>query len=187
MNVLHTKLPGVLILEPRVFGDARGFFFESWSQERYAAAGLPPQFVQDNVSLSPRGVLRGLHLQWPHPQGKLVSVLRGEVYDVAVDVRAGSATFGEWVAVRLSDENKRQLWIPPGFAHGFQVLSEDALFSYKCTDYYHPELEATIAWNDPELAIDWPLAAPTLSAKDQAGVPLRQLSADRQPRLEATV
>jgi len=187
MNVIATELPGVLILEPRVFGDARGFFFESWSQERYAAAGLPERFVQDNVSLSPRGVLRGLHLQWPNPQGKLVSVLRGEVFDVAVDVRAGSPTFGRWAAARLSDENKRQLWIPPGFAHGFQVVSDDALFSYKCTEYYHPEHEATVAWDDPELAIAWPLTNPTLSAKDRAGVRLRELPTERQPRAEALV
>lgn len=187
MNVIATQLPGVLIVEPRVFGDARGFFFESWSQERYAAAGLPDRFVQDNVSLSPRGVLRGLHFQWPNPQGKLVNVLRGEVYDVAVDVRAGSATFGQWVGVMLSSENKRQLWVPPGFAHGFQVVSDEALFSYKCTDYYRPEFEATVVWDDPELAIDWPLSNPTLSAKDRGGVRLRELAADRQPRIEALV
>ena len=187
MNVVETALPGGLIVEPRVFGDPRGFFFESWSQERYSAAGLPESFVQDNVSLSPRGVLRGLHLQWPHPQGKLVSVLRGEVYDVAVDVRLGSPTYGKWVGVTLSSETKRQLWIPPGFAHGFQVTSDEALFSYKCTDYYHPELEATVAWDDPELAIAWPLGAPVLSAKDRAGVPLRDLASGRQPRLEAGV
>ncbi len=187
MNVITTELPGVLLLEPRVFGDARGFFFESWSLERYEAAGIPGHFVQDNVSLSPRGVLRGLHFQWPHPQGKLVSVLRGEVYDVAVDLREGSPTYGRWASVTLSSESMRQLWIPPGFAHGFQVLSDEALFAYKCTDYYRPECEATVAWDDPELAIDWPLANPTLSAKDRGGVRLRDLPPERQPSVAALV
>lgn len=187
MNVIRTDVPGVLIIEPKVFGDRRGFFFESYSQERYAAAGLPERFVQDNVSLSQRGVLRGLHLQWPNPQGKLVSVLRGEVYDVAVDVRAGSPSFGQWVGVMLSGENMRQLWVPPGFAHGFQVVSDEALFSYKCTDYYHPEFEASIAWDDSELGIRWPIENPSLSAKDREGVRLRDLPLERQPRIEALV
>ena len=187
MNVLRTEIPGVVIIEPKVFGDSRGFFFETYRQERYAAAGLPMQFVQDNVSLSQRGVLRGLHLQWPNPQGKLVTVLRGEVYDVAVDVRAGSSTFGRWVGATLSGENKRQLWVPPGFGHGFQVVSDEALVSYKCTDYYQPEFEASIAWDDPELAIRWPIPDPSLSAKDRAGVRLRDLPEERRPRLEALV
>ena len=187
MKVIQTEVPGVLIVEPKVFGDARGFFFENYSQERYAAAGIPEQFVQDNVSLSQRGVLRGLHLQWPNPQGKLVSVLRGEVYDVAVDVRVGSPSFGQWVGVTLSCENRRQFWVPPGFAHGFQVVSDEALFAYKCTDYYHPEFEASIAWDDPELGIRWPVANPSLSAKDRAGVRLRDLPEERRPRIEALV
>lgn len=187
MNVIPTELPGVVVIEPRVFGDARGLFFESWSAERYAAAGIGAPFVQDNVSVSPRGVLRGLHYQWPKPQGKLVGVLRGEVFDVVVDVRAGSPTFGRWVSATLTGEQNRQLWIPPGFAHGFQVLSDDALFVYKCTDYYAPECEHAIAWNDPELGIVWPIADPVLSAKDRAAPPLRALARERQPRLELPV
>jgi dTDP-4-dehydrorhamnose 3,5-epimerase len=181
MNVAATALPGVLIVEPRVFGDARGFFFESWNQQRYAAAGIGEAFVQDNVSRSARGVLRGLHLQQPGAQGKLVGVLEGEVFDVAVDVRRGSPHFGLAVAVRLSATDHRQLYVPAGFAHGFQVLSESALFAYKCTEYYRPEDEISILWNDPELAIDWPLADPVLSEKDRRGCLLRELAPDRQP------
>jgi dTDP-4-dehydrorhamnose 3,5-epimerase len=179
LNVIKTDIPGVLIIEPRVFGDDRGFFYESWQQDRYRAAGLPQKFVQDNVSQSRHGVLRGLHLQNPNAQGKLVYVLRGRVFDVAVDVRVGSPTFGKWTSVELSADNKRQFYIPPGLAHGFCVTSEDALFSYKCTDNYRPEAEVTIAWDDPTLAIAWPLANPTLSAKDLTGVPLGSIPKER--------
>jgi dTDP-4-dehydrorhamnose 3,5-epimerase len=181
MKVVTTALPGVLIVEPRVFGDARGFFFESWNAQRYAAAGIREAFVQDNVSRSARGVLRGLHLQQPGAQGKLVGVLEGEVFDVAVDVRRGSPHFGRAVTVRLSAADHRQLYVPPGFAHGFQVLSDSALFSYKCTEYYRPETEISIAWDDPDLAIEWPLAAPVLSEKDRRGCRLRELAPDQQP------
>jgi dTDP-4-dehydrorhamnose 3,5-epimerase len=176
MNVLPTELPGVLIVEPRVFGDGRGFFFESYQQRRYAEAGIPGPFVQDNVSRSARGILRGLHFQHPRAQGKLVMVLAGSVFDVAVDVRRGSPTFGKWVGVELSGENKRQLWIPPGFAHGFCVTSESADFAYKCTDFYAPEHEHTVAWNDPRIGIRWPVEQPQLSTKDAAGKPLAELN-----------
>ncbi|CAA9382368.1 MAG: dTDP-4-dehydrorhamnose 3,5-epimerase [uncultured Rubrobacteraceae bacterium] len=172
MNVLETGLPGVLILEPRVFGDERGFFMESWNGRRYEEFGIPNHFVQDNLSFSAHGVLRGLHFQFPQPQGKLVSVLRGEVFDVAVDIRTGSPTFGSWTGVTLSAENKRQFWVPEGFAHGFVVTGEDALFSYKCTDYYAPEHDGSILWNDPEIGVEWPVEAPTLSAKDGSAPPL---------------
>lgn len=187
MNVVPTEIPGVLVIEPRVFRDARGSLFESWSEKRYADAGIPTAFVQDNVSLSRRGVLRGLHFQWPHPQGKLVQVLQGEVFDVAVDLRASSPTYGRWIGCYLSDANRQQLYLPPGVAHGFQVTSDEALLAYKCTEYYHAECEATLAWDDPDLAIKWPIAEPTLSDKDRVGYPLRSIPAERQPRLEALV
>ncbi len=169
MNVIPTDLPEVFIVEPRVFGDQRGFFYESFNQRDWEeATGFRPCFVQDNHSRSTKGVLRGLHYQIRQPQGKLVRVVVGEVFDVAVDVRSNSPTFKQWVGVHLSAENKRQLWIPEGFAHGFLVLSEVAEFLYKASDYYAPEHERGIAWNDPELAIQWPLSgAPTLSAKDR--------------------
>ncbi|MFG0723402.1 dTDP-4-dehydrorhamnose 3,5-epimerase [Pseudomonas sp. GLN_6] len=172
MQAINTELPGVLILEPKVFGDERGFFFESFNARAFAeATGLPCEFVQDNHSRSQRGVLRGLHYQVQQAQGKLVRVTAGEVYDVAVDLRRSSPTFGKWVGTLLSAENKRQLWVPAGFAHGFLVLSEFAEFLYKTTDYYAPEHERCIRWDDPSLAIDWPLdGAPQLSAKDQAGL-----------------
>ena len=168
--VSPTALPGLLILEPQVLGDARGFFYESFSQRDFeAATGRRVTFVQDNHSRSVRGVLRGLHLQDPHPQGKLVRVTVGEVYDVAVDLRAGSPTFGRWAAVTLSAENRRQLWIPPGLAHGFLVTSDVAEFLYKTTDYYHPEHERVIRWDDPAIGIQWPLEVPpVLSARDAA-------------------
>jgi len=172
-----TRIPDVLVLEPRVFGDARGFFFESYNRTRFEeAVGRKVEFVQDNHSRSARGVLRGLHYQLPHPQGKLVRVVAGEVFDVAVDLRRRSPTFGEWVGDVLSAENKRQLWIPEGFAHGFLVLSEWAEFLYKTTDYWHPEAERCIRWDDPDLAIAWPLqgASPVVSAKDAQGRPLRE-------------
>jgi len=169
-----TSLPGVLILEPRVFGDQRGFFLESYNERAFAELGIEERFVQDNHSSSRRNVLRGLHYQIKHPQGKLVRVVEGEVLDVAVDVRRGSPTFGRWEAVRLSGENKRMLWIPIGFAHGFRVISESAQVLYKATDYYAPEHERTLAWNDPDLKIDWALESdPIVSAKDQRGVTLR--------------
>lgn len=176
MQTIPTAIPEVLIIEPKVFGDARGFFFESYNARAFAqATGLDLNFVQDNHSRSARGVLRGLHYQLKQPQGKLVRVVRGSVYDVAVDVRKSSPTFGRWVGVELSESNQRELWVPAGFAHGFLVTSESADFLYKTTDYYAPEHERCIAWNDPAIGIEWPLdSAPVLSAKDQQGVPLAQ-------------
>ena len=171
MQVHATSIPGVLLFEPRVFGDARGFFLETFHAARYAEAGLRLPFVQDNWSRSARGILRGLHFQWPNPQGKLVSVVSGAVWDVAVDIRRGSPTFGQHVGVELTAENKRQLWVPPGFAHGFCVLSEAADFVYKCTALYEPQHDRGIRWNDPALAIAWPVEAPLLSQKD-ASAPL---------------
>ena len=170
MQISPTALPDVLLVEPKVFGDERGFFFESWNRRAFAAAGIDVDFVQDNHSRSDRGVLRGLHYQIEHAQGKLVRVTEGEVFDVAVDLRQSSAAFGRYVGVVLSAANRRMLWIPPGFAHGFIVLSENAEFLYKATDYWYPQHERTLLWSDPGLAIDWPLAgAPTLAAKDAAG------------------
>ena len=177
MKVIETLLPGVLILEPKAFGDHRGFFLETFQVERYREAGITLPFVQDNHSRSPRGVLRGLHFQRSRPQGKLVSVSRGAVYDVAVDINPESATCGHFVGVELSDENHRQLWVPPGYAHGFCVLSDVADFQYKCTDYYFPEDEGGLSWNDPEVNIPWPVDTPQLSAKDQHNPTLRQLLA----------
>ena len=183
MTVTETALPGVLLIEPRVFGDARGFFLERYHAERYAEVGIPAAFVQDNHSRSGRGTLRGLHFQKRHPQGKLVEVVQGAVYDVVVDVRHGSPTFGEWMGAELSAENHHQLWVPPGFAHGFVVLSESADFLYKCTDVYHPEDEGGVLWNDPDLGIDWPIEEPMLSAKDTALPRLRDLGPDELPRV----
>lgn len=182
MKVIETDLPGVLILEPKVFGDERGFFMESWNARRYAQYGLPTHFVQDNLSFSRRGVLRGLHFQNPQPQGKLVSVLQGEVFDVAVDIRVGSPTFGRWTGVTLSAEDKRQFYIPPDFAHGFVVTSETALFFYKCTDYYAPASEGTVLWDDPEIGIEWPLENPTLSEKDRQAPILSEMPEANLPR-----
>lgn len=184
MQVIETPIAGVRILEPKVFGDARGFFVETWNQARYAEAGLPERFVQDNLSFSRRGVLRGLHFQNPNGQGKLVYVLQGEVFDVAVDVRLGSPSFGQSVTAILSADNKRQFYIPPGFAHGFCVTSETALFAYKCTEFYEPKSEASILWNDPALGIDWPVTAPELSAKDAAALTLADFPRDRLPIYE---
>lgn len=175
MKVLETVLPGVLIIEPKVFGDARGFFLESYQAERYRQLDIAHTFVQDNHSRSARGVLRGLHFQRSRPQGKLVSVSRGSVYDVAVDINPASPTCGQFVAVELNDENHRQLWIPPGYAHGFCVLSDIADFQYKCTDYYIPEDEGGLLWNDPQVNIPWPIEQPLLSAKDQRNPTLAQL------------
>jgi dTDP-4-dehydrorhamnose 3,5-epimerase len=180
LTKIPTSLPGVFILEPRVFGDDRGFFLESYNEKVFAEIGISERFVQDNHSSSRRDVLRGLHYQIKHTQGKLVRVVEGEILDVAVDLQRSSPTFGKWEAVRLSGENKRMLWIPRGFAHGFRVTSERAQVLYKATDYYSPEHERTLAWNDPDLNIDWalegdPIASPPIvSAKDQRGVSLRQ-------------
>ncbi|MGD9709416.1 MAG: dTDP-4-dehydrorhamnose 3,5-epimerase [Halothiobacillaceae bacterium] len=174
MNVIRTAIPEVLILEPKVFGDARGFFMESYNAKTFReASGLDVNFVQDNHSRSAKGVLRGLHYQLQQPQGKLVRVVRGAVFDVAVDVRKSSMTFGQWVGVELSEDNHRELWVPEGFAHGFLVLSDSADFLYKTTDYYAPEHERCIAWNDPSIGIRWPLdLPPLLSLKDQMGASL---------------
>ena len=180
MNAQSTAIEGVFVLEPKVFGDARGFFMESYNRHAFhEATGLDIDFVQDNHSRSRKGVLRGLHYQIQQPQGKLVRVTSGAVFDVAVDIRRGSPTFGRWVGVELSADNHRQLWVPPGMAHGFVVLSDSADFLYKTTDYYAPQFERSIAWNDPTIGIDWPLAAhgitePLLSDKDRAGLPLAQ-------------
>ncbi len=183
MKVTETKLPGVIVLEPRVFGDERGFFMETWNEARYEEAGLPARFVQDNLSFSARGVLRGLHFQNPDQQGKLVYVLQGEVFDVAVDIRVGSPTFGEWEAAILSSENKHQFYIPEGFAHGFLVMSDSALFAYKCTAKYNAKAEGIVLWNDPEIGIEWPVEAPpTLSEKDRAAPPLAEIPTERLPR-----
>lgn len=181
MKVTETKLPGVLIIEPRTFGDSRGFFMETWQQERYEKIGIKEKFVQDNLSYSTRGVLRGLHYQEPNNQGKLVSVVYGEVFDVAVDIRVGSPNFGQWVGVNLSGENHRQLWVPPGFAHGFCVLSETTYFTYKCTDVYTPSAEGGIIWNDPDIGIEWPLKDILLSDKDQVYSKLKDVPVERLP------
>ena len=175
-QVTTTPIEGVLILEPKVFGDARGFFFESFNARDFAqATGLVRNFVQDNHSKSSQGVLRGLHFQVQHPQGKLVRVTQGSVFDVAVDIRRDSKTFGQWFGLELSADNKRQLWVPEGLAHGFLVTSESAEFLYKTTDYWYPAHERSLLWNDPELGIDWPIDfAPQLAAKDVAGLPLAQ-------------
>ncbi len=175
MNVIPTAIPDVLAIEPRVFGDARGFFFESWNAKAMSAAGIDATFVQDNHSRSLRNVLRGLHYPIEHAQGKLVRAIAGEVFDIAVDLRRSSRTFGRWVGERLSADNRRMLWIPPGFAHGFVVLSDAAEFVYKTTDYWYPQHERTLRWDDPALAIDWPLdGAPILAAKDREGATLAQ-------------
>lgn len=179
MKVAETSLPEVLLIEPEVFGDSRGFFYETYQSERYAEFGIGGRFVQDNLSYSERGVLRGLHLQNPKAQGKLVYVLQGEVFDVAVDVRIGSPTFGRWAASVLSDENRRQFYIPEGFAHGFCVVSKSALLAYKCTELYFPDGEITVAWNDPDIDIDWPVDRPKLSPKDEQGLVLREIDPAR--------
>lgn len=184
MNVIETKLPGVLMLAPVVFGDERGYFLEMWSAKRYEDVGIPGPFVQDNVSFSRKGTLRGLHFQYPQCQGKLVQILSGEVVDIAVDIRVGSPTFGQWVAEVLSERNHRQMYIPPGFAHGYCVTSETALFSYKCTDFYNPQTEGGIIWNDPDLAIDWPVDEPVLSPKDRVCRRLKDIPPDKLPPFE---
>ena len=181
MKVHPTELPGVLLIEPRVFGDARGFFLETYHEERYREAGVGVRFVQDNHSHSTRGVLRGLHYQQVQPQGKLVQVMRGAVYDVAVDIRRGSPTFGRWTGHVLDDQNRHQLYVPPGFAHGFVVLSDEVDFMYKCSDFYHPASEGGVAWDDPDLGIAWPLRDVQLSAKDQVHPRLRDVASERLP------
>ena len=177
MNIIETAIPGVLIIEPRVFGDARGFFMETWNAAAFAAAGLDLTFVQDNHSRSQKGVLRGLHFQNPGPQGKLVRVTHGAVFDVAVDLRASSPTFGQWVGVELSAANNRMFWVPEGLAHGFLTLEDDTDFLYKCTAPYAPQSEHTLAWDDPMVGIDWPVAGldPIISAKDAVGLALAQV------------
>lgn len=174
MRFIACDIPGPIIIEPKVFGDERGFFLESWNHAAFAEAGLDLAFVQDNHSRSSRGVLRGLHYQDPNPQGKLVRVANGRVFDVAVDIRRSSATFGRWIGIELSAANQRMLWVPPGFAHGFLTLEDNTDFLYKCTDFYQPSSEHCLRWDDPALAIDWPLEnmIPELSAKDKAGKPL---------------
>jgi len=183
MEVRQTELPGVLLIEPRVFHDARGFFLETYSERRYAASGIQVDFVQDNWSHSRRGTLRGMHYQIEHSQGKLVPVMHGEIFDAVVDLRRDSPAFGKWFGITLSAANHRQLWIPPGFAHGFLVLSDEADFIYKCTDYYSPEHDRTLLWNDPAIGIEWPATGElVLSEKDRAGKPLTEADCfDRSP------
>ena len=181
MKVTETSLPGALVIEPQVFGDARGFFYESYNEAKYREVGIDRRFVQSNVSRSAKGVLRGLHYQWPNPQGKLVSVIEGEVYDVAVDIRHGSPTFGRWAGVMLTADNHRHFWIPEGFAHGFCVVSEFATFSYQCTALYDREGDAGIRWNDAEVGIDWPVSAPLLSDKDTRAPFLKDVPPERLP------
>lgn len=181
MKVTPTKLPGVLLIEPKVFGDERGFFFEMWQKPRYQEAGISSVFVQDSLSFSKRGVVRGLHFQNPHAQAKLICVLQGEVFDVAVDIRRGSPYFGQWVSFTLAGDRKEQVYIPEGFAHGFCVVSETALFGYKCGEIYHPEAERGVLWNDPDLGIPWPVQSPTQSAKDGKYPRLRDFPVDQLP------
>jgi dTDP-4-dehydrorhamnose 3,5-epimerase len=181
MKIIETELDGVLILEPGVFGDERGYFMETYQQARYNDAGIKVSFVQDNLSFSRKNTLRGLHFQHPQGQAKLATVLSGKVYDVVLDIRRGSATFGKWVGAELSSDNKKQMFVPPGFAHGFCVLSETALFHYKCSAYYAPECEGGVAWNDPDLGIDWKVREPILSEKDAKFLRLRDIPVDKLP------
>jgi dTDP-4-dehydrorhamnose 3,5-epimerase len=183
VDVIETGIPGLIVIEPVVFGDDRGFFMESWNSRRYEALGIPGTFVQSNVSRSGSGVIRGLHFQYPKPQGKLVSVLEGRVFDVAVDVRPDSPTFRQWAGVELSAENHRQMYVPEGFAHGFCVLSESVLLSYLCTEVYHAEYDAVIAWNDPDIDIHWPVESGRLSSKDASAPRLRDISPEALPRI----
>ncbi len=188
MKVIPQQIPEVLLIEPQVFGDERGWFCESWQQERYSQHGVEGRFVQDNMAWSRRGTLRGLHIQHPHGQGKLVQVLAGEVFDVAVDVRRGSPWFGRWSAARLNADSKHQFWIPSGFLHGYVVTSEEALFAYKCTDHYHPETQFSVNWQDPALSIDWPVDSLTaiLADKDRNAPMLCDIPQDRLPSYRAT-
>ncbi len=185
MRCIETEIPGVLILEPKVHGDQRGFFMEIWQRRRYAEVGIPADLVQDNLALSGRGVLRGLHAQHPQGQGKLAQVLIGEVFDVVVDIRRGSPWFGKWVGVTLSGENKRQLWVPPGFAHGYYVTGDKALFAYKCSDYYRADAELGLRWDDEQIGIDWPIdETPQLSEKDRHAPRLEEIAPERLPVYE---
>lgn len=185
MKRVDTRLPGVCVIEPDVFGDERGYFFESFHAGKFAELGLGElHFVQANVSRSTHGVLRGLHYQWPNPQGKLVQVLDGEVFDVAVDIRQGSPTFGQWDGVMLTAANHRQFWIPPGLAHGFAVVSDAATFAYQCTAVYDPQADAGVRYDDPDIAVDWPLARPQLSAKDARAPRLKDIPPERLPRFD---
>jgi dTDP-4-dehydrorhamnose 3,5-epimerase len=181
MKTQKTELDGVLIIEPDVFNDQRGYFFETYQRQRYADVGIRADFVQDNLSFSKKGTLRGLHYQHPHDQSKLVQVIQGKVFDVAVDIRRGSPTFGKWVGRHLSDKNKKQIYIPKGFAHGFCVLSDTALFHYKCSDLYASECEGGVLWSDPDVGIDWPVALPTISEKDAGFTCLKDISEDKLP------
>jgi len=185
VSVIETAVPGVLVVEPRIFSDARGTFFEVYRAESYAAMGIDVAFVQDNVSISRRGVLRGLHFQQPNAQAKLIQALRGEVFDVAVDLRLGSPTFGRAAWTTLSESNRRQLFIPSGFAHGFVVTSDEAIVAYKCSEYYSPSAEHAIRWNDPALGIPWPVATPILSPKDEAAPLLSAIPRDMLPRIDS--
>jgi len=185
MKITESKLSGVLTIEPKVFGDERGYFMESWQNQRYQDAGIEQQFVQSNVSKSEQGVLRGLHFQNPNPQGKLVYVLEGEVFDVAVDIRVGSPTFGQHESVLLSETNHKQFYVPEGFAHGFCVLSKTATFCYMCTNYYAASTEASLLWNDEALGIDWPLSSPKLSDKDSNALKLKDFDKNRLPVLKS--
>lgn len=184
MKIATTPLPGLVLLEPEVYSDRRGYLFVAWQRDEYAAAGIREPLVQDNLSFSAANVLRGLHYQFPHSQAKLVGVVHGEILDVAVDIRVGSPTFAQWFAVRLSEANRRQLYIPIGFAHGFAVLSDKAYVSYKCSDTYYPQEARTIRWNDPRLGIDWPLSDPTLSDQDAAAPTLDEMPAEFLPRYD---
>lgn len=175
LKKISTKIPGLFIVEPQIFGDSRGFFLESWHAGKYEEIGIPYHFVQDNISFSQKNTLRGLHFQHTNPQGKLVYVLVGEIFDVAVDLRAGSPTFGQWEAIILSGKNKAQFIIPAGFAHGFCALSDEVLFAYKCTDFYSPQNEVSVKWDDPDLAIPWPIVNPILSTKDKNGLCLSEI------------
>lgn len=182
MNTKKTKIPDLILIEPSVFDDERGYFLETYNERGYRNLGIKESFVQDNISFSRRGVLRGLHYQKPMTQGKLVQVLQGEVFDVAVDIRVGSPTFGQWEGFILSDDNKLQFYIPPGFAHGFVVTSETALFSYKCTDWYNPVGEYCIVWNDSDIDIQWPESHPQLSIKDEQGRTLKEMTSEELPK-----
>jgi len=181
MEIIETSIPGLLRIKPIIHGDDRGYFLESWNRKRYRDAGLDVEFLQDNFSKSKKGVLRGLHYQSPHSQGKLVSVMEGEVFDVAVDLRKGSPTFGQWESETLSSIEKNQFYVPAGFAHGFEVLSEMAVFHYKCTEVYHPECEHTLMWNDPDLKIPWKSKSPLISDKDNRGMLLKEIPQSALP------
>jgi dTDP-4-dehydrorhamnose 3,5-epimerase len=186
MKITQTDLPEIFIIEPDVFSDQRGCFLETWQKERYEQAGIKHEFVQDNVSYSTKGTLRGLHFQNPNQQGKLVQALSGEVFDVAVDIRSNSPTFRKWTGITLSADNHRQMYIPPGFAHGFCVLSETAVFSYKCTDFYNPQVEGHIIYNDPDIGIDWPDMKMKLSEKDAVAPLLRDVAIEKLPKMDVT-